>query len=270
VGCEDPQDAWPKALEKLLNKERNPSDPRVEVLNAGLNYALTPELLIHYMLVGQHLEPDIVVLEGPGNDWLPVALGDESSDYSRSRGVGRTPQPRFGERVLVRHSYGARLALALWLKFSDSTGLVSLEPPDIDWNADETLQRLKDSTFEYYEANLTSLIALCASRGVDVILVPFVTSSEAELRRSRPNKSRFVSGQLKAIHAQNEIMKHLASAHGPHVRFVGDPPHIPVDEFIDGIHMTVAGDVRKAQWIAPVVAEVLGERVKRDIRIHGN
>ena len=94
----DPNETWVSAAQNFLI---NNGVPNFRLINAGLNYATSAELLAHYVFVGQHLNPSIVILDGPGNDFLPVAFGDLTTDYSNTR-VAFNFQKRKYEKIILK------------------------------------------------------------------------------------------------------------------------------------------------------------------------
>lgn len=255
AGAPSPQDAWPAKLEAALPRPPKGFD-RIEVLNAGLNYALSAELLIHLMFVGLETEPDMVVWEGPGNDWLPAAVGDESPDYRETRAPGVYPRPRFGEKSLVRRSYLARLILALWLRATPSTGLVSLEPPGVDWSSSEVLERMRTDPFTRFRRNMELVADICRVRGIPLLLVPFTTGSiECQLLTGSRTRA-FLEAQASATSRLNSLLSYVASEHAHNTTYLSRPLVIPDGLYLDGTHLLPEGEALKAAWVASAVMEL--------------
>ena len=61
------------------------NDKFVEFVNAGLDFSTSAELLSHFIFDGSVFKPDIWIIENPGNDSVPLMVGDESLDYMKSR-----------------------------------------------------------------------------------------------------------------------------------------------------------------------------------------
>ena len=258
AGAPSPQDAWPHRLQLTLASEFTGSD-EIEVVNAGLNYAMSPELLIHFLLVGLTLEPDIVVWEGPGNDWLPAAVGDTSSDYRETRSPGEFPRPRFGEKTLVRLSGTARLLLGLWLRATRSTGMISLEPRGIDWSSPAVAERISRDPYLPYRNHLTIVAEICTSREIPLLLVPFITGSEKSQSGSRP--APLLAAQAVATNRLNDIMSEVAANATGEVMYLNSAASIPDALFVDGTHLNPEGEEVKARWIANALGPVLEQRL---------
>lgn len=117
------------------------------------------------------------IWEGPGNGWLPVTFADVTWDYRQTRAPGEYPRPRFGEKSLARCSYVGRMLLSLWLRATPSTGLVSLEPADVDWSNQELHERMRSDSFVTFRHNMQLVADICNARNVTLLLVPFTTGS---------------------------------------------------------------------------------------------
>lgn len=255
AGTPSPLDAWPAKLETALPGPPNGFD-RIEVVNAGLNYALSAELLIHLMFVGLAVEPDMIVWEGPGNDWLPAAVGDVSPDYRQTRAPGVYPRPRFGEKSLVRRSYLARLILALWLRATPSTGLVSLEPPGVDWSSSEVLERMRTDPFTRFRRNMELVADVCRVRGIPLLLVPFTTGSIERQLLSGSRTRAFLEAQASATRRLNSHLSDVAAEHAHNTTYLSQPLVIPDGLYLDGTHLLPEGEALKAAWVASAVLEL--------------
>ena len=258
TGAPTPADAWPARLNAHL-----PGPPagfdRVEVVNAGLNYALSTELLIHLLFVGLGVEPDLIVWEGPGNDWLPPAVGDPSPDYRETRAPGAYPRPRYGEKTLVRRSYLARLALALWLRATPSTGLVSLEPANVDWASHAVLERMRTDNFDRFRQNLKLVAEVCSARKIPLLLVPFTTGSISRQLLSGARTLDFLEAQSIAIKKLNWHMAEIAAEHSACSAYISKPLVVADDLYLDGVHLLPEGEDLKAAWVARGVVELISD-----------
>ena len=155
----NPEQCWPHLLENKFSE----NNVDVEIVNCGLNYGLTSELLSHLIFEGLHFKPDIVILHGPGNDTLPVAIGDTSFDYRNTR-RSLNMAPRFFEPALLNISGVARIIYARALR---ENVLVNLEPET--WpEAEIQNQRLINSDQVSFQSNIRSFVDLCLSRGIKI------------------------------------------------------------------------------------------------------
>lgn len=69
IGSSDDAHAWPALLESKLNKNRGPSGPAFEVVNAGLPGATSGDVLIFFRERVLKLNPDIALIYSGWNDW---------------------------------------------------------------------------------------------------------------------------------------------------------------------------------------------------------
>lgn len=256
AGAPLPSDAWPAKLKSHLPGPP-PGFDRVEVLNAGLNYALSTELLMHLMLVGLHVEPDMVVWEGPGNDWLPAAVGDTSPDYRGTRVPGEYPRPRFGERALVKRSFLARLILALWLRATRSTGLISLEPEGVDWSSKELADRIRNDPFDTFRRNVELVAEVCQARNIPLLLIPFTTGTTKSQLLSGLRSHDFLEARASATRRLNQVMAEVAAEHPGNTTYLAQEQPIPDHLYLDGTHLLPEGEGLKAAWVAYAVARVI-------------
>ena len=259
AGAALPEEAWPARLETKLFELPN-GFGSLEVINAGLNYALSTELLIHLMLVGLAVEPDMVIWEGPGNDWLPIAVGDDTSDYRKTRAAGEYPRPRLGEKSLMKGSYTARIILSLWLRATPSTGLISLEPADVDWSNGELLERMLSDSFNNFRHNMQIVADICSARSLPLLLVPFTTGSIESQMRTGARPREFLEVQKITNRRLNDLMSAVAEDNGANVSYLPPSIIIPDDHYLDGTHLLPEGEDLKAAWVAAGVRKVLRDR----------
>jgi hypothetical protein len=240
----NPQECWPHLLETSLRASGKP----FEVVNCGLNYGLTPELLSHLIFEGLHFAPDIVILHGPGNDSLPIAVGDNSFDYRNTRSSTNL-YPRFFEPVLLNMSAVVRLIYARMMRESTP---VKLEPntwPDSKLQND----RMTNSQLEAFKSNVKTFVDVCISRGIKVVLVDFVQNHVEQLELLRPGMS---TGMISIVEKMNSYFEEV-SIRNPkkvlHVRL--DSNDFEVGDFVDLCHLNKVGETKKAELIFKQVSE---------------
>jgi hypothetical protein len=234
----NPRECWPHMLEEKFHN----AGTVVEVINCGLNYGLTSELITHLIFEGLHFNPDIVILHGPGNDTLPIAIGDFSFGYRKTR-RSLNITPRFFEPALLKVSGLMRLIYARALR---ETVLVELEPKT--WPATEIQNhRLINSTMDTFQSNVRTFVDICLSRGIKVILVDFVQNHPNELERYRPGLS---TGMVESVSKMNRFFADLAQSdprHMLHVDFL--PNSFDIADFVDLCHLNLEGEIKKAELI---------------------
>ena len=87
-GVDHPDEAWPAQLEVLLNNALGlESKYTVEVINGGLSWATSAELLNHYLYRDRYLSPDMVIVHSGGNDGGPLKHDGYTPEYTHWRTV---------------------------------------------------------------------------------------------------------------------------------------------------------------------------------------
>ena len=242
----NPDDCWPHLLESKLRR----IDKDVEIINCGLNYGLTSELLSHLIFEGVHFNPDYVILHGPGNDTLPIAIGDTSFDYRNTR-RSLNLKPRFFEPFLLKVSGIARILYARAFRENE---LVNLEPNS--WPVPEVQNmRLMDSQQRQFQSNVNCFVDICLARGIKVILVNFVQNHIEELEKMRPGMSE---GMVHAVQNMNRYFKSIAIEKVNRVFLVDiDSSDFKITDFVDICHLNIDGEKRKASLIFQKVSEII-------------
>ena len=112
-GVLDPELAWPEILQNFLNTDP-PSQlayNKFEVLNGGLGWGSSAELLTHYAFKHINYEHDMVIIHIGGNDVGALAVSNFKMDYSHWRNfyVSGSSSLRPMERSLLQTSNFAKL-----------------------------------------------------------------------------------------------------------------------------------------------------------------
>lgn len=244
----NPQDCWPHLLEQRLNSDSQVSN--VEVINAGLNYGMTPEILCHFVFEGSTFSPDILILHGPGNDMLPVSCGDSSLDYRYTRKIFSTNSRKF-EREILRFSGIARIIYTLWLRGSN---LIQLEPESIDqvWVQNDRLQNLRPVAFEN---NVKTLVDLCFQRNIKVVLIDFILAPKEKLETLKPGLS---DGIIEFTKKSNDFFAQLAENSENRILHI-DSRKFAIDnkQFGDTCHLYKDGEISKADTIYKEIRTII-------------
>lgn len=253
--AKNPGDTWVSHLSELINSKSSYSST-VEVINAGLNYATSAELLAHYVFNGQHLLPQIVILDGPGNDFLPVAVGDDSSDYRKTR-KAITFQKRKYERSLLKSGV-LRIFYTWWLT---SANLIEMEPSEFPLG-DKIKQneRLMKSDGKIYRNNVTALSKLCHMNNSELLLVDFARPSSSILANVYPEiYSGLMSFDNVCADVNLELSTSFPNVHRLHLEELTD------DYFVDACHLTLKGEKQKAILVHKAVVKLLSN-LEKEIR----
>jgi lysophospholipase L1-like esterase len=238
---DDFEDSWTHALGSILSAH-NPGK-EFRIFNAGLNAGMSSELLAHFVFEVQKISPDLVIIHGPGNDLLPMLLGDVSTDYRltrRSIQFGRRP----GERFLLRHIGLFRFVYSIWLSNISLSLFSTPNMPNISTQALNAIQ-LYPSQFK---ANLKMFVGICQAFEMKLLLVDFLQAPQPKLVQIWPE---LAESSIIAIEKMNSSMGDEASVHESgvyHLKF--DSSLFHEDFFLDNCHLNTQGEKVKAKIIS--------------------
>ena len=250
TSVENPEEAYPAQLEAILNKSKPEKVKGVEVINGGLAYGTTAEMLTHYHFKYHYYRPDLVILNTGGNDALPAHLGTGGyqPDYSHWREQQQEPKPfsPFGQKMmksrflalgLIYLIYG-RLEKYSWLDRSDGISPTDWYQPENDAEPN----RIEDSN-PAFAHNLNSLIDEILRDGAKVLLVPYRIGENADV----PEEGDIENNEkvLRSIAEQRQL------AIAPF------PADVISPEYWDGSHLNAKGCRQKAEHIAQWASQIL-------------
>jgi hypothetical protein len=246
---QDYKESWSYKLELLLKSEFPES--HIEVVNAGLNYGMTTELLSHFTFKGQFLNPDLVILHGPGNDSLPAALGDYSTDYSKTRDfVYHTVRPL--ERELLAKSGLLRCLYAIWLHSPHYAKLEPLVFPDNEIQA----KNLNNCQGEAFINNLNSLISLCLAKKVTFAYLPFTYAPISRMKNFHGALSQAIYDFEERLSTKANDLIHTYNSRNV-CFFDYDKSDFTEECFYDSCHLLSEGERRKSEIVAKKVINLL-------------
>jgi hypothetical protein len=230
---------------------------KIRVVNAGLNYATTGELLCHFIFRGKYLNPDLVILDGPGNDFLPAANGDNTTDYRKTRHSIYFNKRR-GEKLLLK----SRIVQCIYLFVVTSKNLIVMEPPNFKLGADlEQNELLKSNDGRIVKSNVESLIAIVKEMNIHLILVDFLRPSPKVMMDNYPLvwEGLGVFESTISQHYSDLSLKHPDRV--LHIR--SDEFHQLLDkDFHDVCHLTIEGDLKKAYVITNALTNWLSKKLR--------
>jgi lysophospholipase L1-like esterase len=250
-GVEKPEQAWPSKLERLLGDLGH----RVEVINAGLPYATSAELLAGYAFRPRYLEPDVVLVHTGGNDVGPMLFPGYEPEYTHFRvsaGWARRP----GEGRWLAHSHLVRLLYARWLKRAQFGAYVDQPMPFRDLDPRVALQRVRETEPTGFSRNLAALSRLAKADGAQVLLVSFVQAREDLLTRNRPDLLGLEAALVEGERKTRVALGRVSDSEGvPHLDLRSED--FEDAWFVDNCHLDVAGQARKAELIAKALTPLL-------------
>ncbi len=238
------EDTWVYRLEQKL---RRTGGPGVDVINGGVGGYNVIENLLHYLLLLDDLEPDVVLLYVGINDVHPRLVGTLARDYTNSRLAWRadpnalpTAHPtlrRFATyRYLLLHELERRRFASI-LEFVQQDN-----PPVSEYPA--ALARNGPDVFAHHAENLVRLIR---AQGRDVVIVPQVFAVVTGRDRA------FFPG----VREHNAVLEAIARRHDvPYVAAV--LPAFGRTDLIDNCHFNRRGHEKMAKLLFRVL-----ERARR-------
>ena len=264
---DDPDDTWPSQLEKMLNDalSENSDFDKIEVINGGLNYGTSAELLLHYLYRDRYLDPDIVIIHTGGNDAKLLLFHDYNPDYSffRPGWTADIHRLRTGEGFLIRHSNIAKLFYAFWLNDSVALPYINKQDKSFDLRPQYYVENAEKNEPIGFERNLRLLIENIISDGAKPVLFPYVTvsdeqfdilSAESAERVGFTRKIR--AGLVIALDKDYEVMGSLSREYQiPLITL--SPEEIPTEYFLDDAHLSKEGEAIKARTVADQVCQLI-------------
>jgi len=241
---------WTTLVEKELNAS---SDTIFQVMNAGIPFGTTAELLSHYIFTGKYKNPDVVVYHGGGNDAMPLYFPEYQTDYSHVRWSQAGAPMRKKIRKVVSISYFAKLITSIAFNYSPSNGA----PPYKNLNSSLVLERVKSNGAIAFKENLEVLINEARRNGSNVFLIGFLHAKKENLTRNRPDLIGLEDAIIEAVAKHDQIMSELAKKYS-FVEFLKlDSTRFKDDWFIDNCHLIEEGEKEKALQISNFLKQYL-------------
>lgn len=240
----DRKETWCYLLEQKL--QAHWPDKKVRVVNAGLHYATSAELLSGYLYRHHLLQPDHVIINTGGNDIPPLMFPGYQPDYTHFRqpGSGRLPRPM---EATITRSYFMKCLYAVWL--DKEPFVAQTDPYSIDKLDNEVaLTNVEQNQPIGLQINLRHLIQAIQADSVDPVVVSFVQAREEKLSTDQPLLKGKEHAQTLALEKNVTAMSTVCSQLD--VPFLELTSQQFADSmFIDNCHMNAAGDQVKAELI---------------------
>jgi lysophospholipase L1-like esterase len=239
-------DTYPAQVGRLLGENLPEGVAGIEVINGGLPYGTSAEMLTHYHFKFHYFRPDLVVVEAGGNDAWALKMPFYQPDYAHWR------QPLLDVPVLApfgRALLGSRLlSLVLVPAFRGaaptSFSIVHSGRPRIQWFEPPARIQDLDDSHDAYLHNLGVLVDLIRDDGAEVLLLPW---------RGQPG----THAELRAFIDRNEAL----------LWRIAEQKEVPIAPFpastispanwADRGHVNEAGALEKARHVLPYVRAVL-------------
>jgi lysophospholipase L1-like esterase len=255
---------YPAQLEETLRSMLSERYRDVEVLNAGLPWATSAELLAHYHFKYHYYRPDVVVVHTAMNDAQAFNLPYYQPDYShwRQQMPGPRPLPRPTRWLL--HSRLASIVLVpalLGPRPEEPTFNRQSFVPTIRWfkwpaSNRATPDSIPSSKIAFVH-NVTRLVSEIKADGAIALLMPveYVKGASSEpgvqewmaATRNSPRYTEYFGQLLKQIGSE----QHVTLVPFPHSK-------IQRSSWVDPMHLNGQGSKVKADHVAMYVEQSLG------------
>jgi len=253
------EDAYPAWLEKILAQDLPQGVRGIEVINAGIPFGTTAEILTHYHFKFHYYRPDIVVINPGGNDAESMVNYDYyHPDYSHYRRAMMLPPPLppLG-RLLIRSRFVAILLIPLVhgeTPTADAFVKKDRLPPVAQWypqppgeSREERARNIPDDEIAF-KHNLETLLDAIERDGAKTLLVPF---RFVDNQQYRPDK-----GGPQAIAREEKLLWELAAKRKlPIAPFPASV--ISPGNWTDTCHYNAEGNREKAAHVAPYVRAIM-------------
>jgi lysophospholipase L1-like esterase len=241
-----PQDAWPEQLIELIseNNLKHLNNKKIRVINGGLEWATSAELLTHFSFKHIHLKPDLVIIHSGGNDLAPLWQNNFALDYSHWRELSSSASStlRPYELNLIRFSNTIKFFYAIW------------------FNSFGYSQAITTNSTKAYKTNLSNLVTLIQNNGAEAIFFQFYQPSYIELKNKNP--AAFLKAEQNlgenCISYDESLQKGLARLRDETLQVCRekkiefweiDENKLPLEYFTDQCHLNKNGQQFKANFI---------------------
>ncbi len=238
----NPKDTWVGQLESHLNSQ---VEGKFQVINAGLSYATTAELLASYIFRHQFLKPDILIIHTGGNDITPLFYENYNSEYTHFRASGSGLKPRKLEKYILSFSATIRLFYTIWLNTQET--VYQSQPYTLDKiDREKALERVKQNESLGFRRNLETLVKMAQNDGVKVLLFGFLQAREENLATKKPVLKGLEKAYSIGLQKHYKIMEEISQSY--EVPFIIPEQELFEDSwFLDNCHLNEEGEKVKAK-----------------------
>jgi hypothetical protein len=244
-------DSYPAQLEKYLNN----NGYSVDIVNSGVPYYTSAEVLTSLCFRGIHTKPDIVLIHTGGNDIGPLCSPDEyKSDYSHWRRVGGIISDNVFTEYYYKFPFSTfRLFLIYYLKPGTGNSVGDqISYPKLEMLSKTNLEKIKPVGLI---TNFRNIISVSKASGAKPIVILFNTDQDRKNSLALQyfgNSDDFTFARNrnhKALHINNGVMDSIANALNiPVISFDKWNPK-DLQSWIDHCHLDSTGIMEKARFI---------------------
>ena len=256
-GVHDAKDTYPAQLEHyLIGKGFN-----VDVINAGVPYHTSLEVLMRYLTVCRYTNPDIVLIHTGGNDNGPLCSPyPYKADYSHWRTVGYANNDNLFMKCWNKYPFSFFRLFFIYI-FKPGTGTsTGIQHSSVkqEMLANTDLSKIKPlGLMNYFQ----SLIAVSKSAGAQPVTILFNSDqnrTNSLAHKYFDNNDDFLKATFRAKHGltiNNAVIDSISTA--MNVPVIPFQKWEPLDSkmWIDHCHLNPEGARQKAVYIAEFLIE---------------
>ena len=261
---DNPEESWPSLLQNMLNNLLNeePLKYKVEIINGGIRWGTSAELLNHYLFRDRYLTPDIVILHTGGNDGHPLKYNNYNPEYTHWRSIhgGGENNLRPTEVSLIQASNIIKFIYSIWYS------KVSYSPPKAyihtrgfaDLSKADGLENVTKNSAKGFSRNLSLLIRNIKQDGaIPVFFQYYMPGKEIFSEKGKTAlKNASVAVNL-SIHfeafqiaySKNQQVAQTVSKTHDIAYFKINDGEIPIEYFTDNAHLDTRGQQYKAEFM---------------------
>jgi hypothetical protein len=268
AGVSKPEHAWPELLLKLLKEEKSKiKRNKITVLNAGLEWATSAELLTHFLFKHIHFKPDLVIIHSGGNDMAPLMQNNFELDYSHWRNMSSTASStlRPGEYKFIELSNIVRFGYSVWFNsFGYTKNSLSVTSKIFEnLNIENIRKNINYNPPSAYKSNIFNLITSIQESGSDVIFFQFFRPSYKKLQKhnieafTQATQKLQVGGNFLlsldpdfqfAVDKLKSSIKEICTNKNTEFVEINDES-MPYEYFTDQCHLNLHGQLIKAEFL---------------------
>jgi len=258
-GVENPSDSYPSKVGQLLKGPLKEKFSSVEVINAGLRFGTSAEILTHYLMKYRYYKPDLLVINTGGNDPIAYTTSNYHPDYSNWRKTINQVEPlRNYSRWLMKSRFISVISILLFYPDvpQGNTFVHSGESAPIDWFLFENHGQIKQpadivenallSEVAFYR-NLMTVVREAKLDETDVLLLSY--QGNPQDRKDQKEWRKFYNWHeyiLRTISEEQEVM------------FLEFPLHLVKREhWVDASHLNIEGAEIKARYVASEIERMV-------------
>lgn len=238
----NPKNTWVGVLERKLNEQ---GKGKFQVINAGLSYATTAELLASYVFRHQYLKPDILIIHTGGNDITPLFYENYNAEYTHFRASGNGLKPRKLEKYFLKISAAIRLFYTIWLNTQET--VYQSQPYTLDLvDRRRALERVKQNESLGFRRNLETLVKMAKNDGLKVVIFGFLQAKEENFATRKPALEGLERAYSIGLKKHYKIMEEIAQKF--EIPFIIPQQELFDDSwFLDNCHLNEKGEEVKAK-----------------------